>query len=152
MSLQISWSIEGDKQFSRKLQGIETDLKDFTKPLKIIADKLQKVFSTDVFQTQGGAIQEAWPRLSPYTLAMKAKKGYPSTPLIATGAMQKGFRSIVSSDQATIFNVEDYFKYHQSNKPRKRLPRRAMMKLGNQQREIIQKEFQLFIAKSAQKN
>lgn len=146
----ISWSIEGEQQISRRLRGLETHLKDFTPPLKIIADKLQKTFSDDVFSTQGKAVQESWPRLSPYTIAMKAKKGYPATPLIATGAMKEGFRSIVSSDQAVLYNVEDYFKYHQSNKPRKRLPRRAMMKLGHQQREMVQKEFQLYIIKSAQ--
>lgn len=146
----ISWSIEGEKQISRRLRGLETSLKDFKKPLEIIANKLQKTFSDDVFATQGKAVQESWPRLSPYTIAMKAKRGYPSTPLIATGAMKEGFRSIVSSDQAVLYNVEDYFKYHQSNKPRKKLPRRVMMKLGNQQREMVQKEFQLYIMQSAQ--
>lgn len=146
----ISWSIEGEKQISRRLRGLETSLKDFKKPLEIIATKLQKTFADDVFTSQGKAVQESWPRLSPYTIAMKAKKGYPSTPLIATGAMKEGFRSIVSSDQAVLYNVEDYFKYHQSNKPRKKLPRRVMMKLGNQQREMVQKEFQLYIMQSAQ--
>ncbi len=151
MAFQFSYTIEGDKQFSRRLRGLETDLKDFRKPLKRIADQLKTVFSDDVFRTQGGAVNESWPRLSPYTLAMKAKKGYPSAPLIATGAMQKGFRTIVTSDQATIYNVVPYFKYHQSNKPRKRLPRRVMMKLGNQQRELIQKEFIKYIRQSATK-
>jgi hypothetical protein len=152
MSFQISWTIEGDKQFSRRLRGLDTDLKDFTKPLKRIADSLIKTFSTDVFSTQGGAVQESWAALSPYTLATKARKGYPLVPLIATGAMQKGFRSIVSSDQAVISNIVDYFKYHQSNKPRSHLPRRVMMKLGFQQKELIQKEFQRFIMDSKNKN
>lgn len=148
MAFQISWSIEGEKQFSRRLQGLETHLKDFKKPLTAISERLKYVFSNDVFSSQGSAIGEAWRPLSPYTLAMKSKRGYPSQPLVATGAMQKGFRSNVSSDQALIYNVQDYFKYHQSNKPRKRLPRRVMMKLGNQQREIVQKEFIKFIRES----
>lgn len=152
MSIQISWTIEGEKQFSRKLQGLSTDLKDFRTPFAAIGERLKFIFSNDVFSTQGGAIQESWQRLSPYTVAMKAKRGYPSAPLIATGAMKKGFKSIVTSDQVVIYNVVDYFKYHQSNKPRKRLPRRVMMKLGNQQREIVQKEIIKYIRDSSLKN
>lgn len=145
MSFQLSWSIEGEKQFSRRLGGLVTDLKDFSKPLKRIADSLVKTFSNDVFETRGGSIQETWANLSPYTLATKARKGYPLVPLIATGAMKRGFRSAVTSDQAVIGNITNYFKYHQSNKPRQHLPRRVMMKLGYQQREMIQKAFQKFI-------
>lgn len=148
MSLQLSWTIEGEKQFSRRLLGIETNLRDFTVPLTRIAIKLKSTFSDDVFKTQGAAIGENWAKLSPYTIATKARKGFPSTPLIATGAMQKGFRSIVSKDEAIISNTQEYFKYHQSNRPRTKIPRRVMMKIGNLQKEMIQKEFQAFIMKT----
>lgn len=150
MSFQLSWTIEGEKQFSRRLRGLQTNLKDFSTPLGIIAGKLKATFGGDVFTTQGGAIGEHWKALAPGTLKLKARRGFSSMPLIATGAMKAGFRSEVSSDQAVISNTQDYFKYHQSNKPRHRLPRRVMMKLGNQQREMIQKEFQKFIMAAGQ--
>lgn len=149
MAFQLSWTIEGEKQFSRRLRGLETELKDFTKPLTVIATKLRKTFGEDVFTSKGTAIGESWQPLSPNTLKQKQRRGFPSAPLIATGAMKSGFRAAVSSDQAVLSNTQEYFKYHQSNKPRKRLPRRVMMKLGNQQREMIQKEFQVFIQNAA---
>lgn len=150
MGFQLQWTIEGEKQLSRVLIGMQTDLKDFKKPLNKIAENLTRLFSTDVFTTRGGVIQESWASLSPYTLATKARRGLPSAPLIATGAMQKGFKSAVTSDQAVIYNTADYFKYHQSNQPRKKLPRRVMMKIANKQKEMIVKEFQNFIRLSMQ--
>src|SRR4051812_38529179 len=97
-AFQLEWSVEGEKQVSRKLIGLSNDLKDYTRPFSDSAYYLKSVFSRDVFQTQGAAIGEKWKRLSPYTVAQKARKGYPSTPLVGTGAMQNSFQSIVSSD------------------------------------------------------
>jgi len=152
MAFKISWTIEGEQQLSRKLRGIVTDIKDFTYPLKKISESLVGTFSMDVFETQGKVIGERWERLSPYTLATKARKGYPASPLIATGKMKNSFRTIVTSDYALVYNNSDYFKYHQSNKPRKKLPRRVMMKLYNKQREMIVKEFQVYLQNSVKQN
>lgn len=149
MSFQLSWTIEGDKQLSRVLTRMTTDIKDFKIPLTTIAENLTSLYSKDVFETQGSAIGETWRPLSENTLKAKKRMGYPSTPLVATGAMMQGFRSIVTSDQAVIYNTQDYFKYHQSNKPRKKLPRRVMMKIANRQKEMIVKEFQNFIRLSS---
>lgn len=145
MAFQLEWIIEGDKQLSRVLIGMESSLRDYTEPFKQSADYLKGVFSKDVFSSQGAAIGEQWKPLSPYTVAQKARRGFPSTPLIGTGAMQHAFQSIVSSDQAVIYNTADYFKYHQSNKPRRTIPRRVMMKLANAQKEQIVKYFQQYI-------
>jgi phage gpG-like protein len=145
--MEISWSIEGEQQLSRVLRGIELELQDFRVPLQNIANNLTKVFSEDVFQTQGGAIGVSWKPLSPVTLARKARLGQSSQPLVATGAMQASFGSTVGSHQAVIHNSSDYFKYHQSNRPRRKIPRRVMMKLGQHQKEEIVKEFQLAFIK-----
>jgi len=51
----------------------------------------------------------------------------------------------VSSEQAVIHNTAEYFKYHQSRQPRSRLPRRAMMALGNNQKAEIVRFFQAYI-------
>lgn len=152
MGFQVQWTIEGEKQLSRILLGMETGLSNFKKPLDTIARNLVSLFTNEVFQTRGGVIQESWASLSPYTLATKARRGLPAAPLIATGAMQHAFKSAVTSDQAIIYNTADYFKYHQSNQPRKKLPRRVMMKIANKQKEMIVKEFQDFIRTSAKQN
>jgi phage gpG-like protein len=60
--------------------------------------------------------------------------------------MQHSFKSIVASDQAVISNSAPYFKYHQSNKPRSRIPRRVMMALGQNQKQDIVRFFQSYIS------
>lgn len=139
---QISWTIEGVTELSRNLRGMETNLKNFTKPLTKIAQSLVKSFGGEVFDTQGAVIGEKWKRLSPYTVAQKARQGFPPDPLVRTGAMKRGFKAIVTSEQVVIGNTQDYFKYHQSNKPRSKIPRRRMMKLNEQMKQMIVKEFQ----------
>jgi len=143
MAFQLQWTIEGVPELSRRLIGLDGDLKDLRYPFRQSADYLRGVFSRDVFQTQGRAIGEQWKRLSPYTVAQKARRGYPSTPLIGSGAMQNSFQTLVSSDQAVVYNTAAYFKFHQSRKgPRVRLPRRVMMKLADRQKESIMRFFQ----------
>jgi phage gpG-like protein len=136
--MQITWSIEGRQELSRKLNGVSLAMKDWRAPLERSATNLIKTFSTDVFSTRGRAIGTSWPPLSPATIARKARG---STPLVETGTMQKSFYKQVHADHAVVGNDTPYFKYHQSNKPRLRLPRRPMMKLGNAQKEMIVREF-----------
>lgn len=144
----LEWHVEGVKELSRVLLDTESNLKDFKAPFKDSADYLVRTFSKDVFETQGRAIGERWKRLSPYTIAQRARLGFFGPPLVRTGRMQQGFRSIVSSTQATVYNDTNYFKYHQSRGPRTRLPRRAMMALGNTQKETIVRYFQAHMRES----
>jgi len=56
--------------------------------------------------------------------------------------MKRSFRAKATSMQGEIWNATTYFKYHQSNKPRSsNLPRRVMMKLGEQQKQLVVKVF-----------
>lgn len=142
MGFRLEWSIDGDKQLSRVLLGLGSKMDDLSYPFRQSADYLKGVFSRDVFDTQGGAIGERWQRLSPYTVAQKARRGYPLTPLVGTGRMQNSFQTVVSSSQAVIYNTSEYFKYHQSKLPRTKLPRRIVMKLADQQKETIVRYFQ----------
>lgn len=145
MALQLEWSIEGEQQLSRVLRGVNGGFSNLEKPFKAAAESLKRTFSTEVFSTKGAVIGEKWARLSPYTVAQKARQGYPADPLIRTGAMKDSFKSVVTSTEATISNTAEYFKYHQSNQPRTTLPRRVMMKLGENQKQEVVKEFQKYI-------
>lgn len=146
--MRISWEIEGEVQLSRKLIGLSNNLKDLHRPFSDSAAYLKQTFSRDVFRSQGAVIDEKWKRLSPYTVSQKAKRGYPATPLVGTGAMQNSFYTIVSSDQAVIVNSASYFKFHQSRAPRTHLPRRVMMKIGNRQKVEIVRFFQRYVHES----
>lgn len=148
---QLQWSIEGDKQISRVLIGMASNLRDYTQPLSQSASLLKHTFSVDVFNTQGAAIGEKWQRLSPYTVAQKARQGMPDTPLIASGNMRASFQTAVTTTQATVSNSAPYFGYHQSKEPRSKLPRRVMMKLTNDLKEQVVRYFQNYIRLSMRK-
>lgn len=145
MAFQITWEIEGERQLSRRLRKVVSGVSNFKKPFQESADHLAKIYSKDVFSTRGSVINERWKRLSPATVAAKARSGFGSAPLVNTGAMRSSFRTLVTTDSARIGNTSDYFKYHQSNKPRRKIPRRVMMKIAAAQREDIVRIFHLFL-------
>ncbi len=142
--MQISWSIQGEKQLVRNIKQIGDEIKNWEPAFKQAAENLQKIFSDDVFRTEGGVIDEKWNPLKPRYLAQKLKDGYPGDTLVKTGRMQNAFQYLVKSDYAEVWNSTQYFKYHQSSEPRKKLPRRVMMKLGSKQKEMIVKVFHLY--------
>lgn len=149
--MEISWSIEGEKELSRRLDLKANKLKDFKPPFTEAAKSLKKTFENDVFRTEGAVIEEKWKPLSPLTLALRAKRGQGSKILDATGRMKRSFTYAVSSQEAVIGNVAPYFKYHQSKLPRKRLPRRVMMKLAEEQKQMIVRTFLKHVRKSMSK-
>src|SRR3954451_13426957 len=99
MAFVLQWQVEGATQLSRRLEGLSAHTKNLTVPFRKSADMLIGVYSRDVFTTRGAVINKPWKRLSPYTVAQKARLGYTSGPLIRTGKMKRSFTSIVASDQ-----------------------------------------------------
>jgi len=142
--MQLTWSIEGETQLARKLEHIGKEIKDWKPAFREAADRLQTIFSNDVFRTEGGVIGQSWEPLKPRYLAQKVQSGYPPDILIRTGKMKESFFSNVTKDYAEIGNNAEYFKYHQSKQPRSKIPRRIMMKLGNPQKEIVTKIFHTY--------
>lgn len=140
--LRLEWHIEGEKQVSRKLRGIAESLRDWTPAFQKIAGELRRDFSGDVFESEGEAIGERWTPLSRAYAERKAVK-YPGKGILeATGKMRRAFQSQYDATSARVWNNIAYFKYHQSNKlPRRKLPRRVMMKLDNDRKEFIQRTF-----------
>ena len=141
MSLHLTFEIQGEKQLSVEL-GIAADgIKKWDKPLAKVGDTLLKSF--DLNFSSRGALFGGWaPRKPQY----KAGKRVDSWPLLEkTGAMRKGFSSDVTDDYVKLENKLPYFKYHQSNEPRKKIPRRIMMKIDQQRRNEIVKIFQAYI-------
>ena len=126
--MQISFELEGEKQLSRNLRNVSADLGDWTDTFKKVGLQLQTLFSGAVFETEGREIGEPW---------VKRKKDYPWPLLQKSGKMRGGFEYEARKDQVKIFNKVPYFVYHQSNKPRFRLPRRVMMKIDEKRKMDI---------------
>lgn len=137
----LSWEIEGDVQLSRNLQLLASRVKDWTPAFAETADVLKSLFSEEVFSTEGRVIGESWAPLSKAYAYQKAKK-FPGKGLLeATGKMKGGFLTLYRSDMAAVWNDVEYFKYHQSNQARAKLPRRVMMKLAQEQRRVVVRIF-----------
>jgi len=128
----IRFSIEGDEQLIRKFRGVEIKGKDWKGTFKKIGNDLTKVFSGPVFETRGREIGEPW----------KPRKISQPWPLLQrTGRMRKGFKFNAKRTSLEVYNITKYFKYHQSKDPRRRLPRRIMMKLDEKRKTNIMKRF-----------
>lgn len=107
--------------------------------MKKIGMDLTKTFSGPVFETRGKEIGESWESRT---------KSYPWPILEKTGRMRKGFKFNADDSSVEIYNIADYFVYHQSREPRRKLPRRVMMKLAEKQKNMIIKRFhETFIKK-----
>lgn len=140
-AFHISWTIEGEQQLSRNLRIMADRIEDWTPAFKETAMDLKGIFSEDVFASEGSTIQEHWAPLSKAYAYRKALK-YPGKGILeATGRMKQGFQAEWRADYAKVWNDIAYFKYHQSNKPRSKMPRRVMMKLADSQRTQVVKIF-----------
>lgn len=130
--LKLLWKIEGETQLARRLNVLSAGIKDFNPEFRRSAKFLKGFFGKEVFDSRGRAIGEPW----------KARKKAYGWPLLErTGKMRRSFREKHSRLSAEVWNAVDYFKFHQSKAPRRKLPRRVMMKLDAQRKNKIVKFF-----------
>lgn len=124
--MQVTFEIEGDKQLLRRSKKLDSSLHDFTRGFQNIGEYLKSFFKSEVFDTEGGVFNERWVGGPNYHR------------LQVTGNMRNSFIASSAREYVIVENTAEYFKYHQSNKPRKKLPRRVMMKLDEaRKRQII---------------
>lgn len=135
MGVSITFELEGEKQLSVELAVVADHIKDWEPPLTKVGDILLKSFEMN-FNSRGQLFQGGWPKRS-------IEKPWPL--LEKSGDMRSGFDAAVKSDYIELGNTTKHFKYHQSNKPRARLPRRIMMKIDEPRRREIVKTFQAYI-------
>lgn len=143
MSLQLTWEIEGATELSRRLNFIGAGLSDWTPAFKRTANYLRSFAMSEVFETEGAVYGNKWAPLNPAYEAFKAQK-YPGKGILErTGKMRRGFVRDYGPDFAMVGNTVPYFRYHQSRKDRtSNLPRRVMLKLDSERKEMIVKIFQ----------
>lgn len=137
----LSFDIEGDKQISRRLRIVAKGMKDFKKPFNKTGKYLKDFIKGNVFETRGRIIGESWKPLNKKYAIWKSKH-YPGKGILeATGNMRKGFVYKAGKQEVVVGNIVDYFRYHQSNKPRSKMPRRIAMKLNEDNKQRIVKFF-----------
>ena len=151
--MYISFQIEGVTQLSRNLQGVDADMKNWYEEFKQTGDYLKNFFTNDVFESRGSVFGESWQELSPAYAQQKAKK-YPGAPILELipATMRYSFDFEATGGYVRVFNTVDYFKYHQSNQSRSKLPRRVMMKLDETRKQKIVQIFHAGVDNSLRKN
>ena len=133
--IYLDATLEGEQQLSRRLGIVADGVEDFSPALENIADEL--LHSVDENFSQRGGLFGGWP----------ARKDDNPWPLLEkTGEMRGSFMSAVKSDYLELGNADPKFKFHQSNQPRTRLPRRVMLKIDQQRKVYITKAFQQYLA------
>ncbi len=134
---RLNVKIQGIKKLDRKFSNISRGLDNFREPLMKSNGLMRSAIDRN-FITSGRELGKPWQSLSPQTL--KRKKG--NKILIDTGKMRKSFASTITPMSATIVNNTQYFKFHQSDKARSRLPRRIMDEDRQKKRKRNRQDFQ----------
>lgn len=147
--VKIQFVIDGVVELSRMMVGVSTSIEDWTPALSASATQILDFITNDVFDSEGSALEQPWQELSPMYAAIKEHR-YPGQPiLVATGKMRDSFNALIDPTTLTIGNTAPYFVYHQSSLPRHRLPRRVMLGLSQNLKEMIVKNFQQQILTAA---
>lgn len=129
--IELHAELEGEVQLDRRLGFVAKEIDDFSPALESSANTLLKSFDNN-FEARG-KLYGGW----------APRKVIADWPLLEkTGEMRQSFDKAVTRYQAVLFNTAEQFPYHQSNKPRNRLPRRVMMMIDQQSRKEIIKHFQ----------
>jgi len=136
--IELRADLEGSRELSRNLLTKYNKVTDFKIPLFNIGREVRSSVDKN-FGSRGALFGSAW----------KPRKDNEPHPLLEkTGRMRRSFTQNLGNDYVEIFNTSDYFAYHQSNAPRKKLPRRVMLKLDQIRKQFIMREFQSHIQKS----
>lgn len=134
MAFRLQMGLEGETQIDRVLGITVEGVSDFREPLEesktIILDRVEQNFNGR------GKLFGGWqPR--------KVNKPWPL--MERTARLRNGFRGNVTGDTLKVDNPVPYFPYHQSNKARKKLPRRVMLQIDSTSAILITKAFQAYL-------
>lgn len=133
--LVLTGTIEGGKEMSRRFVKMPDNISNWKAPL-FRSGREVMVSIEGNYASRGAVFGERWaPR----------KDNNPWPILEKTGRMRRAFHPRMGPDYVEITNSAEQFRYHQSAAPRKKLPRRVMMKLDEIRRRFIVREFQRHI-------
>lgn len=125
---------QGFKELSRTLMVMSDGLDDWDEPFKEIGGELVEVW--DLNFAGRGSLFGGWE---------PAKMDYGHPLLEDTRAMRDSFGYGATKDTLELYNTDPKFRFHQSKEPRTKLPRRVMMMLDEERKQLVQKRFQEYI-------
>lgn len=151
--IRIRLEFEGEVLVDRLIAGIESRASDF-RPVWPDVVRAFRTIAARAFATEGESAGGAWPELAERTQRDREREGYnPTHPILQrTQRLMRsltldggeGFANTTATSLEIGSNVE-YFKYHQSNKPRTKIPRRPVINLTADDRVEIMRPIRLYL-------
>lgn len=152
--IRITMVLEGEAIIDRVLAGIEERASNLRPAWPEVVKAFQGIVAK-AFATEGSSTGAPWQPLARSTQQQRKRMGFPPAhPILhRTGALERaltlGEGAYASMDaQSLAYRLSgevDYFKYHQSTKPRTRLPRRAPVLLTADDRTALIHPVRLYL-------
>lgn len=155
--LRITMVLEGEVVVDRMLQGIEARASSPFSNSGVVSAVVAafRTITARAFASEGGSTGAKWANLAPSTQAARRRQGYPPAhPILKrTGALERALTlgdgaHVSTSPTRLVYQLEsdlDYFKYHQSKRPRAKLPRRAPVLLTADDRTTLVHPVRLYL-------
>jgi hypothetical protein len=151
---RLNLTIEGDIVVDRVLLGLEERASNIAPVWPKVVEVFQSIVAR-AFATEGASTGAPWAPLAKRTQVERAKLGYPPAhPILERrGTLKRALttgegayvRSSPTSLAYVLSSEVGYFKYHQSNQPRQRLPRRAPVLLTADDKHALVAPIRLYI-------
>ncbi len=152
--VRITLTLEGEILIDRTLSGIEERMSNLAPAWPAVLKAFQGAVSK-AFATEGASTGAPWAPLAKSTQAERVRLGFGAAhPILKrTGKLERAltvgegaFASMAPTSLTYRLSADvDYFKYHQSNRPRTRLPRRAPVLLTADDRTQLLHPIRLYL-------
>jgi hypothetical protein len=137
--VRLTMTLEGEAVIDRVLSGIEQRANDLRPAWPAVVQAFQAI-TAKAFTTEGASTGAPWKPLAPSTQADRQRHGFaPAHPILQRSgtlmhALTTGEGAFASMQPTSLTyrlsgDPARYFKYHQSQAPRTKLPRRAPVEL-----------------------
>lgn len=152
--IRINFTLDGEALVDRVFAVIEERIENPSPAWPAVVKAFQAI-EAEVFQGEGAHTGRPWPQLAPRTQADRRRKGFPPAhPILArTHALERALTlgdgaAAVTTARTLRYRLAPevgYWVYHQSNKPRSRIPRRATVLLTADDRTKIIHPIRLYV-------
>lgn len=150
--VNITAHLEGERVIDRSFQAIEGRLDDASPAWPAVIAVFKRITKA-AFASEGASTGQAWRPLTRETQGDRRRAGFPPAhpilqrtgTLMRAVTLESGDNVVVDAPKYLGISIDlPYFAYHQSNKPRHVLPRRAPVLLTADDRHALVRPLRLY--------
>jgi phage gpG-like protein len=145
----LAFKFVGEKAFSEAMNRRKKKLEKRESTNKKVIVYVDK-WIQDNFKEQGAKAEGSkWQDLAPSTILARQKIGKGPTPILEIdGTLKTRWKHLYDKDSAIIQSGVDYGIYHDSDKPRKKLPQRKIVPRRENVIDGIRKIYKMFLGET----